>query len=619
MTVAEESKFNISTDDIRQYEWQVLIDQHPEKDCRDFMGVFDTAATEKEAAGDELGKRVFTFLSALASCCSVYDTKGNPYRPMFQLVDGRRTFMLEDLTGSDLTTLKDVLEDIADPEFRARVGDILWICRKDHKAAQVAIRAFVESAQRFENDDEWPHCVERLKRALQLAATLGLGKTLHLEIVGEVEAAITRHESRPTAGALCARLMHLLLSQGQGDPAVYGALAERLARSFLATKEWLHAEEYWEIAEHWYRKKGETADEQRCKLEGADTLIAKAEDNLTSANPSYGFAAHWMGQGVEALRQAKADPVRITEVHTRFLDLQRSALTEMKAVDFDFDKIPGIRDAQAKAVERSQTLVYGYPFFEALRRFAFIVTKPTVVDDLRSQVEENSKKFISTQLFGSVAVDNAGKVTGTAPPTSADSEDVYEEAIRKQMFQNAARINWPMSTEWQIEPARLTIVAEHPLRLADLSILVSNNPFIPEGHEGIFARGIQAGFHGDWLVAMHLLVPQLESAVRLVLQQHDVITSKLDADGIQDERDLGWLLTHPKMEEIFGKDITFDLRGILIERFGYNLRNVLAHGLIPEGGFYHPVSVYLWWLIIHLCWIGHLCLQHPEKNTVPAV
>lgn len=610
------TRFNLTADDLRQYGWQAMIEQHPEKECRDFMGAFDAAAKDQETAGDDRGKRVFSFLSAIASCCGNYDSKGNPYGPMFQLVDGSRTFTPEDLTESDLAALKDILEETTDPEFRARIGDILWVCRRDYKAAQVAIRAFIESAQRFENDDVWPLFVERLRRALQLAATLGFGKALHLEIVADVVAAIARHELRPSSGALCARLMRLLLSQGQGDPAVYGALAERIARSFMGTKEWLQAEEYWEVAEHWYRKGGKESDEQRCQLEGAETLIAKAEDNLTSASPSYGFAAHWMGQGVEALRQAKADPKRIADVHTRFLDLQRSALSEMKAVDIGYDDIAGIRDAEAKAGERSQTLVRGYPFEEALRRFAFI-TRPTGVDELRTQVEENSKKFISTQIFGTVAVDLAGKVTDTAPPTLGESEEVYEEAIRKQMYQNAARINWPMCAVWQIEPARLTIVEEHPINQLDLSILVSNNPFIPEGHEGIYARGIQAGFYGDWLVAMHLLVPQLESSLRQVLQQHGIITSKLEADGVQDERDLGWLLTHPKMEEIFGKDITFDLRGILIERFGHNLRNVQAHGLIPEGGFYQSAVIYLWWLTIRLCWMGHLCTLQADKETEP--
>lgn len=617
MTVAQESKFNISTDDIRQYEWQALIEACPKKGCRNFMGVFESAGADREASGDDRGKRVYSFLSALASCAANYDSKGNPYGPMWQSVDGSRTFTAEDLTASELAILKELLEEVVDPEFRARIGDILWVCSRDYKAAQVAIQAFIDSARRLETDDLWPSFLKRLERALQLSATLGFGKELHLKVVAEVEAVIARFESNLKSGFLCARLMRLLLDQNQGDYARYSTLAEQLARSFTAAKDWLKVEEYWEVAERWHRKASNVIDEQRCQLEGAEALIAKAEDNLESEKPSFGFAAHWMGQGVEALRRAKASPSRISEVHTRFLDLQRSALSEMKAIEIGYDKIPRYQDAKAKAVERSQSIVRGYSFTEAISRFAFI-TKPTVVDELRAQVEENSKQSITTQLFGTVAIDPAGKVSDTAPPSSSDSGDAYEEAIRKQMFQNAACINWPMCFEWQIEPARLIIIAEHPVRLADLSILVSNNPFIPEGHEAIYARGIQAGFNGDWLVSMHLLIPQLEASIRHVLQQHGVITSKLESDGTQDERDLGFLLTHPMMDDIFDKDITFDLRGILIERFGYNLRNVLAHGLIPEGGFYHPVAVYLWWLTVRLCWIGHLCIQNPEKSSEPA-
>ncbi len=49
----------------------------------------------------------------------------------------------------------------------------------------------------------------------------------------------------------------------------------------------------------------------------------------------------------------------------------------------------------------------------------------------------------------------------------------------------------------------------------------------------------------------------------------------------------------PELEEIFGPDIAFDLRGILIERFGDNMRNEFAHGLMPEGAFYQPTADYL--------------------------
>jgi hypothetical protein len=62
----------------------------------------------------------------------------------------------------------------------------------------------------------------------------------------------------------------------------------------------------------------------------------------------------------------------------------------------------------------------------------------------------------------------------------------------------------------------------------------------------------------------------------------------------------------PELEQIFGPDIAFDLRGILIERFGDNMRNEFAHGLMPESAFYVPTAAYLWWLILHLCVTGHV-------------
>src|SRR5262249_24495507 len=147
---------------------------------------------------------------------------------------------------------------------------------------------------------------------------------------------------------------------------------------------------------------------------------------------------------------------------------------------------------------------------------------------------------------------------------------------------------------------------EHPIRRSDLFFLLANNPFIPAGHEGIYVRGLQAGFFCDLLVAMHLLIPQIEASIRYVFQKHDIVTSTFGSDGTQKERDLNQLLWMPELEQIFGPDITFDLRGILIERFGDNMRNEFAHGLMPESAFFQPTSVFLWWLVLHLCVTGHV-------------
>jgi hypothetical protein len=69
-----------------------------------------------------------------------------------------------------------------------------------------------------------------------------------------------------------------------------------------------------------------------------------------------------------------------------------------------------------------------------------------------------------------------------------------------------------------VEPARAQINEEHGAQ-ADWTWLTTDNPFIPEGRRVIYSRGLQAGLGGDFLVATHLLIPQLENSLRYTLLQ----------------------------------------------------------------------------------------------------
>ena len=87
--------------------------------------------------------------------------------------------MPEDLAKSDLDTLAGILDEIKDPEFRARVADVLWVSRKDYKAAQKSVEAYIESSRALETGDMWPPFAERLQRAMQMGAQLGWSKPFH--------------------------------------------------------------------------------------------------------------------------------------------------------------------------------------------------------------------------------------------------------------------------------------------------------------------------------------------------------------------------------------------------------------------------------------------------------
>jgi hypothetical protein len=122
-----------------------------------------------------------------------------------------------------------------------------------------------------------------------------------------------------------------------------------------------------------------------------------------------------------------------------------------------------------------------------------------------------------------------------------------------------------------------------------------------------------AGLHRDFIVAIAIGIPALESSLRYVLHSHGVRVSTLNASGIQEAIRLPAILSHSKAEEVFGANLIRDLKGLLLERTYGNLRNRVSHGLFTDGTFHQPSAVYLWWLILRLCltpYIGDV----PENN-----
>lgn len=104
-----------------------------------------------------------------------------------------------------------------------------------------------------------------------------------------------------------------------------------------------------------------------------------------------------------------------------------------------------------------------------------------------------------------------------------------------------------------------------------------------------------------------------------MLIERGIITSHINDNGIENEYALTKTLYMPEVQEIFGDNITFDLQGLLVDKFGSNLRNLECHGLIDYQSFFSPHHVYLWWLTLRLCCIPLIFLNHQksvQENTI---
>ncbi len=599
-TTPSNSGYGVTTADVRAYDWQVFVDGAQSRECQAYCDALGKQAASLKDAGDERGNRVFRLLASVASYWPNYDSTEAPYRPWAIWPDGSHSPSPEQLTKSDLDALAEILAEIHDAEFRARVGDVLWVCRKDYKAAQVAVDAYIESSRALETGEFWSPSVERLLRARQLGGQLGRLNRFHKKAIQSIEDAITRHEATEDS-MRCARLMHMLLADSVGDSKRYAQLAEKLALKMEAIPNWHFARDYWQLKGGWNAKGGKMDDARDAQLKIANTYAKLAEGFTTAAKPSYLGASHWMAKTVHALREAKADSAEIEKAHQCLLEFQKRGMSEMETI-----RIPREgSDLESKLEQSAQAaaaLVKGQCFEDAILRLAY-VADPSKPAELRKRVEDNQSGGVFTQLFGAVTVRSDGQISDTKPPLASDDPAEREEAVVKEMYSQARTVDWPARVQFLIEPARQQVVAEHAARRVDLMFLLQDNPFVPVGREGLFLRGLHAGLHGDVVLALHLLLPQIENSIREILTEMGVITSKLESDTTQDERDLGWMLTHPEMAKIFGDSMAFDLRGVLVERFGHNIRNDIAHGLLAESQMITPAAIYAWWLTLRLCCI----------------
>jgi hypothetical protein len=200
-----------------------------------------------------------------------------------------------------------------------------------------------------------------------------------------------------------------------------------------------------------------------------------------------------------------------------------------------------------------------------------------------------------------------GRVIAKRPglSLSAESSDGDEVTIRAEMIQNYG-ILIGIVVQGDIWPALEILWLEHRLHEADFVGLASQSPIVPKDRVRLFGKALFSGYDGDFVTALHLLVPQLEHLVRHHLKQSGAKTTMLDVNGIENEIGLSSLMDLPEVERIFGVNLSFEIRGLFCDPFGPNLRNELAHGLLDDEACQSIYAVYAWWfglrLIFNMFW-----------------
>lgn len=556
-------------------------------------------AIADDADVDDDVRYVAGLLATVAWLLPNGDDLTNPYGPFASFGD-RRSPIPADFADADFAILAEIAEFIPALVLRSRVFDVVAIAgdsalRPDRHASQ--LQALADHGL---TSEAMTHAAEQWDRGLAVGVRFRGVASAQLD---EIERQLVEAATRSSDGELAVRAARMLGDHRLGRQHA-AAIAEHLA-GLAGGIESIAAQNTLEVAAEWYRRAGDPVRAEDATYAIVQRLIAEAE-----ASEAFRASIHleMALKILRTLRRTARERLGAADLPAaiagRIRESGAAAIGQMRVFTMEGGDL-GDHVAELLAAIRTDDPVESVQRFAGIQPFASMSAA-------RTEAEQRERQFPLSSLFGRRTLSSDGRTVYRSP--ASEDATIYGEraSIWEGMIQHyQLRVN--LVGGIVLPRAWRQLSTDHRLHIGDFQALAAGSAIVPSTHEGVFARGLHYGYSGDFGAAVHLLVPAIEALVRLHLANAGERTSAINADGNENEIGLSALVENERVVDIFGEDVTFELRALLCGPIGPNLRNEVAHGLIGDAVFSSGASVYLWWLTLKLVFMPYWnALHDPE-------
>ena len=572
---------------------------------------FELDAAAHQAFPDSLQERVLTAMATSASAMLVPDKIADPFEPAIRL-EGRRSLVPADLTDDQIALLSRVAPMVEHATLRARIADVCWTYgdRGRVDLLQLAVDAYravpLEAEHWFSvGEDSW-------KRALELILRRGAAERDRATAMTE-DLSHRLLESTNADAFMTVKLSELLRALRTNQRPEPRAISDHLAH--LATQAAGRNRRLSRHLEDEVRAWSMLADDHdgawAAQVRIAESNVAEAVERLAADRSGAFVAAHHYEEAIARLtsiprtrRDAMGVDERVAELRRELSTTRRLSLDQMTA--FESEPID-----LSSATEQARNYVSGHDWFMAIARYAMV--SPLIDLDAATAAARQRLEGSLSRLFTQVTLAGDGRKVAVSGGSAVEDADLDAALVRD------FGIRVEMTVAGVLLPALEVLQSEHRFSLDRMRRICLDSPVIPPTHVDLWTRGLYHGVNGDFPSSISLLVPQLEHLVRTQMQAADIYTLVVDRDtGVESEKGLGALLGLPEAEVLLGHALAFELRALLVEQRGANLRNQVAHGLLNDGQAWSSYALYAWWVALRLAVIPvWRSIVRPDDETAP--
>ena len=557
------------------------------------------AATKAEEDGEKDRGRALRLLAEASSMMLSSDCRNNPFGPSFQTTEGR-SIVPSDFTDAEIEFFTEITDAVDEPTLKGRLADLVWV-RRVPRDVKYALQAIDNYTQAPPSRNTWYGDGEKCwNRAINLAHMIGKGAGNRL---GGIESSIISSiETSSTDEKFFAfKLANTLESGGLGK-SQSEKVAEKLrylADGFRSAGNHYASGSYYSAAARWYKSSGNEPKSIEMIVAEAESFVSDADARLSSDDPSHAVAADFVEKSIQIYRSIPRVQRDIHDVDERIRKLRirhsehgEKALEQMATISSASVEI-------TDSIAMARAAVSGKESLEALVAFANLYR--ININQLRQQALDSLDQFPLRSLFPTVIMGADGRTIARPPRINRSTPtEENEEAILAEMTNTYYRPILGIVTQSLILPALDVLVLEQRFQTGDFIELARRSPIVPVGREVLVGKALYEGFNRNFDIAIHVLAPQIEHIVRTRLKFEGVSTTHLDKDGIETENGLSSLVDLPKTKEIFGSDLTYEIRALFCDSIGPNLRNNVAHGLLDDQQAQSLDSAYAWWFVLRL-------------------
>ncbi|MEA5487872.1 MULTISPECIES: DUF4209 domain-containing protein [Pseudanabaena] len=217
--------------------------------------------------------------------------------------------------------------------------------------------------------------------------------------------------------------------------------------------------------------------------------------------------------------------------------------------------------------------------------------------EIKKQLQELAEKAPISFLFTKEITDEQGRIIATVGSLEEDLDGNIVSQMSQRMDISAIFLNATISR----------VINQFGLDSDNLVSYLFKSPVFVDNQRDFLLKGIQKYLEQDYVVATHLLIPQIEATVRKLVEISGGTVLKRGRGGGFHLITLDDLLRSEQVKQALGEDASLYFRVVLTDQRGWNIRNDVCHGISMQ----HKCSQVVVERLIHILLVLGL-LRHKQ-------